>query len=730
MRRSMALRSPGLIRRVLALGGLALGGLALLAAAPPRAHAQGPGGTPLGADIERAISAGSGWLARSLARDGLGPISSGYPLGARALYAYALLESGSGTDDPLVRGLFQQMAAEEHRQVYDVSLYVLALHSWKEHGVPLVTEGAAGTEIASETLPGGLEVRDEIARSVDWLLRARLRGAGTWGYGSVAQTRDSWTDFSNTQFAALALHVGVLEGLDVPAAVFEEIVGAFSVNSLAGPDEISVSVDRAPWLGEGGRTGERKESAGRTAVGGGSPGEGARRGVTLEGRPISWGYRPLEPAQRRSGRAGWGTLSMTSAAVSSLLVAEAGLAARGGGRRNVETTLDALVTGGVIELSRAFRPLTERTAGSMHRNIWYTLYSFEKAMDLAGIRVLDGLDWYRAQVPELLVAQRPDGAWGIPYAGDAGEYQRMATSFALLFLRRATSSLTVHEPARIITHGEGGPTGIATGRVFVPSLGGAVELDDLFRRLEAEPNRELLGIAREAVDSVVPDERPELLRWLIPLREKGARDRAGAFAREVAAEITGLPAGCERAALETWSARWRRLGEISARGEMSAAGEVEAWIGEESLGAPLRLEAMVVLRRLGALDAVPALLALLEDRDPAIRDGAYRTVVALTLADLPWTAGAEAKTRAEQAAALRAWWDASGEELRVTRRFEALRQRLERAEDPEERASVRAELVSLGPAIVPRIERILAARSYAFDWLLVRQELTGEAGVR
>ena len=139
---------------------------------------------------------------------------------------------------------------------------------------------------------------------------------------------------------------------------------------------------------------------------------------------------------------------------------------------------------------------------------------------------------------------------------------------------------------------------------------------------------------------------------------------------------------------------------------------------------------MVVLRRLGALESVPAILALLDSRDPAVRDGAYRTVVGLTLADLPWSADADAKTRGEQAAALRAWWAANGEDLRLARRFEALRQRLERSEDADERLALRAELVELGPAIVPRIERILASRSYAFDWLLVRQELTGEAGVR
>lgn len=683
------------------------------------AGAQAPGVTPLVQDVERAIEAGTRYLRQSLAREGLGPVTRGYPLGSRALVAYALLESGIETDDPLVRRLFQEMATEEFVQVYGVSLYVLALRSWKHQAVPVRVEQSGHTGVAGELLPGGQSVNSEIERAVEWLIAARYRGAGTWGYGKVPREKDPWVDFSNTQFAVLALHVGVLEGIQVPAAVFEEVIGIFSTNALAGPNSVSITVDRAPWLEVSGR---EEDSIG-----------GPRAEVQLEGRPISWGYRPIDPRRRRIGSAGWGTLSMTSAAVSSLIVAEAGLSARKVEKRRLTSAVDQLVTGGVIELSRAWRPLVERLPGSMYRNIYYTLYSFEKAMDLAGVSVLDGVDWYRAQVPELITAQDESGAWGTYYDGDGGEYRRMATCFALLFLRRATASLTVFEAAPIITHGEGGSAGIASGRVLVPSLGGQIVLDDLFRRLEGESSRELLGIAAEVVQSVAPDERPELLRWLIPLRGEGAGPRVRTFARETAATITGLPQASPGATLDEWLTRWRRLHEISRSpvpADSEAVSEFAGWLVDRDLGTPLRVEVTVVLRRLGALEAVSALLGVLDDPDPKLRGAGYRAARDLTLGDLPFSPDGEAVQRTAQASAWRFWWDTHGDELRLTRRFEALRQRLERAEDPDERASLRAELVTLGPTIVSKIDRILAGGSYPFDWLLIRQALTGEAGVR
>ena len=91
----------------------------------------------------------------------------------------------------------------------------------------------------------------------------------------------------------------MLEGIPVPPAVFEEVIGIFSTSALAAPKSVTITVDRAPWLEEADRD--------EPALG------GQRREVELEGRPISWGYRPIDPRRRKVGTAGWGTLSMTSA---------------------------------------------------------------------------------------------------------------------------------------------------------------------------------------------------------------------------------------------------------------------------------------------------------------------------------------------------------------------------------------------------------------------------------
>lgn len=696
-------------RRVLTVLGALL--LSLVGGATALTAQDEPGATPLAREADVAIEKGAHWLRRSVSEHGFGPTERSYPLGTRALVAYALLEAGVDHADPFIEELFATMASVELEQVYGVSLYVLALNAWKQRVPPVVRERPGRTAVANDELPGGQDVDDEIERCVAWLVEARLEGTGTWGYGSLSRgSKEPWTDFSNTQFAALALHVGVLHGLRIPERVFEEMVTGFSGSVLAGEDEIEITVDRARW-----REDEDEERTDRP--------------VTLGSRPISWGYRPVDPRLRRGRSVGWGTVSMTSAGVSTLLVAQHGIRERGRLSRRGDRTIDALVTGGVVELSRAWRPMRERVPGSMHRNIYYTLYSFEKAMDLAGIGVLDGVDWYRAQVPLLLQEQLPDGSWGGGRgAGVSREYRHMSTAFALLFLRRATANLTVQEAAPIVTHGgEDSSSGIATGRVLVPSLGGTIELDELFRRLAESADRELLGVAEEAVHAVTPDERPELLRWLLPLVTGGAPDLVVRFARGTIATITGLPEGSAPATVEDWYERWGRLARPQARS--LAVAELGAWLQDAALGVPLRAETITALRRLGNLDAVPFLLGALDDEAAPIRAAAIQALRDLTRADLAFAPEGPAEDRASQAAAWRYWWDSNGEDLRRDRVFAELRGRLERAEDPVLRARVREDLVALGEGIVPRIDRIIAGGSYPFDWVLVRQELTGEAGI-
>jgi len=75
------------------------------------------------------------------------------------------------------------------------------------------------------------------------------------------------------------------------------------------------------------------------------------------------------------------------------------------------------------------------------------------------------------------------------------------------------------------------------------------------------------------------------------------------------------------------------------------------------------------------------------------------------------------------------WWELHRESLESRRRFESLRVKLERSESPEERSALRKVLIELGLEFIPYIDRVIAEESFAFDWILIRGELTGEVGI-
>ena len=675
----------------------------------------GSGEKSLAEDTERAIERGCEFLRRSLAKGPIGSASSPYHLGWRALYSYALLESGTDPYDPMIQRLFEEMGKLEFQHVYGVSLYVMALHAWKSQYLEQSDDQTSdkGVTKASDSripLPNGRLVKDELKRGVAWLLHARCSRTGLWGYGPLTSAGDDWVDFSNTQFAVLALHVGRLEGLEIPTRVYERLIERLAESSYQGTNALSVSVDRAPWI-------DQKDS---------DLPRGPAEDSQLRGPPISWGYRPTTSRSRRiPGSAGWGTVSMTSAAVSSLLVAQYGLEVSGRSTRRHQRVLEVLVNGGAIELSRSWGPRREEGRGSTHRNLFYTMYSFEKAMDLAGVTTLDGVDWYRSQVPLFLLDQNDDGSWG--WTG--GEYRKAATCFALLFLRRATASLTVHPPDPIVTHGALPRDQLEDGRVFVPSLGGVVSLGDLISQLRKSPSRDLIQLLTEMIESVSPVERPKLFSWLYPLLGDEIDSSVVSFVREELSKITGLPARASDQQLERWFACWKQLRGMDAESREESIDELCAFVLDETLGVPLRSEGVTVLRRIRSLQAIPALLTLLADDSSKLRREAHLALIDLTRTSKPFTPDGSPEIRSQEVAVWMAWWELHRETLQSRRRFENLRVKLERSESPEERSSLRKLLVEMGLEIVPYIDRVIAEESFAFDWILIRGELTGEVGV-
>ncbi len=93
-------------------------------------------------------------------------------------------------------------------------------------------------------------------------------------------------------------------------------------------------------------------------------------------------------------------------------------------------------------LARDFDPASNRAAGNAFGNakgrrgdnFWkhYWLWSLERACGAAGVKDLEGQDWYALGARHLLDRQKEDGGWRDP------EQPLQATCFALLFLNRAT----------------------------------------------------------------------------------------------------------------------------------------------------------------------------------------------------------------------------------------------------------------------------------------------------
>ena len=142
---------------------------------------------PFQAGVQESITKGTAYLYRASVP--VLPPGQTYPLGIRAISAYALLEAGSSPQSPIVKRLFSEMEAIPLRKVYSVSIYAMALDAWIRKAPP----------------EEGKEKRDprrkQLERCVEWLVKARLIRRGIWGYDKLGRGTgrfNTWVDFSNT----------------------------------------------------------------------------------------------------------------------------------------------------------------------------------------------------------------------------------------------------------------------------------------------------------------------------------------------------------------------------------------------------------------------------------------------------------------------------------------------------------------------------------------------------
>lgn len=167
-----------------------------------------------------------------------------------------------------------------------------------------------------------------------------------------------------------------------------------------------------------------------------------------------WGYRGDEHKESYG--------SMTCAGVASVAIASFALG-------DQDWKDQPAVRKGLEWLARNFT--VEKNPGEDVQWHFYYLYGLERVGRILDIESIGSHEWFALGAKELLSKQREDGSW----FSEPDTNEVLSTSFALLFLTRATASLKVPEkktgPGTLVTALQGGAGGGKTFHVILDASG-------------------------------------------------------------------------------------------------------------------------------------------------------------------------------------------------------------------------------------------------------------------
>ncbi len=340
------------------------------------------------AEVDAAIERGVKHLCTLQKEDGTFEPHGDYVAGTTALALFTLSSCGVAREDPAVAKALDWLCAQEPRRTYELAVGLMAL----ERAYPPTRDGRGMPD----------DRREWCARTLLSLEKA-CGTPGSWGYpaGSGAVMK---FDSSNTQYAALGLHAAGKLGLPVREAMWTGLVNHFKLVRERGGARGGVGLVRQ---------GEAVPDAGPPAV----------------DVPEIAGFR-YWPGERRV----WG--SMTCAGIASLALARHELARIRKLTPRLKEDIDAMVLGGWAWLD-AHWGMDRHPAAHFDDWYGYYLYSLERAAVFDSVKRVGLKDWYYEGALQLLARQRGDGGWNEP-----GSNRTCGTSFALLFLKKATQPLS------------------------------------------------------------------------------------------------------------------------------------------------------------------------------------------------------------------------------------------------------------------------------------------------
>jgi len=354
-----------------------------------------------GADVNAAIDRGVAHLRTLQKPDGTFEPYSGQDIGTTALCVYTLVSCGVAADDEGVEKALNLICASDLGRTYEQAVGLMAVDRAYTPADELVARRADGDRKPVRNMPPQRRAWCERTAAA---LEAACSAPGTWGYPNAGNDLNR-ADTSNTQYAVLGLQAAT---------------------------RIGYAVKEGTWTGVLRHFAQVRD------------GEGARGTVTLlrAGQAVTENVPPSPVAKvagfryRANEKRTWG--SMTCAGIASLSIVRDEMRrahiAKFGAKQ--EDEIDTMILGAWAWLDQHWD--VDRHPEKPGRDwYYYWLYSLERAGILDAVQRVGGRDWYFEGATELLARQTKDGFWDEPGGNHTAE-----TSFALLFLKRATAPLT------------------------------------------------------------------------------------------------------------------------------------------------------------------------------------------------------------------------------------------------------------------------------------------------
>ena len=390
--------------------------------------------------IGKAIERGVRWLKQRQLPDGSWGLIEGnekygggstapgaaytHPAGSTALALYALQKSGVSVDDPVVKRGFSYLRQRQRIPggSYEAAMMLLAVTATTDPSHASRESEAAGDRVK---LSGDMLAWAQKLHATLLEKRAKARTLG-WRYQVDASVPPGGNeDLSSTQLVAMALLAADRCGIRTDARVWNDLITfAMKQQEFDGPEWPRAVYDRHP-IGQGPPDG--KDAEGRYAP---------AKGVALpKDRARGFAYIKSDTLSPDEGQP---TGGMTACGLGVIQMARYVLAKREDkafAQRDRKAVQQSFYDG-LAWLDKNWssyaNPMKQR------ENVYhiYYLYAVERALDLVGNVLLGRHPWYAEMAEQLVARQTEKGYWDSDSTHKPGEV--LDTSFALLFLRRAT----------------------------------------------------------------------------------------------------------------------------------------------------------------------------------------------------------------------------------------------------------------------------------------------------